>query len=184
VFGNAATAPANVATDIDVTVGAITFDNAHDYAIDGPSTLTLDTASGNAAINVASGTHVINAPLALAHNTSINVAPTDSMLTLAALGSSPAVAVTKEGAGTLVVNHVRSSSLVIDGGAVVVLPNSLSSGASKVGSLSIAADATLDLKDNKLITDTPVGTFTGGAYTGVQGEVARAYDFGSWDLPG
>ena len=30
----------------------------------------------------------------------------------------------------------------------------------------------------------PIGTYSGGAYTGVQGQIARAYDFGSWDLPG
>jgi hypothetical protein len=46
------------------------------------------------------------------------------------------------------------------------------------------SDGRLDLKSNKLVTDTAIGTWNGTAYTGVQGEVARAYDFGSWDLPG
>jgi hypothetical protein len=50
--------------------------------------------------------------------------------------------------------------------------------------VTIAATARIDLRDNKLLTDSPIGTFTAGAYTGIQGEVARAYDFGSWDLPG
>jgi hypothetical protein len=58
----------------------------------------------------------------------------------------------------------------------------------KVGSVSIAGTGRIDLRDNKLITDTPVGTFTGdpgvGTYDGVQGMVQRAYNFGSWDLPG
>jgi hypothetical protein len=145
--------------------------------------VTLDAASGNAAITVESGTHVINATLVLARNTSIAVTPPDSTLTLAALASSP-VAVTKDGAGTLVVNSVRASSLAINDGAVIVLPNSLASGTSKVGSLSIAADAKLDLKDNKLITNTLAGGASGGVYSGVQGEVQRASDFGAWDMPG
>jgi hypothetical protein len=53
-----------------------------------------------------------------------------------------------------------------------------------VASLTIGPDATLDLKNNKLLTDTPVGTFTGGAYDGVHGEVARAYNSGAWNQPG
>jgi autotransporter-associated beta strand protein len=54
----------------------------------------------------------------------------------------------------------------------------------KTPSVTIAANARIDLKDNKLLTESPIGTYSGGAYTGIQGQVARAYDFGSWDLPG
>jgi hypothetical protein len=54
----------------------------------------------------------------------------------------------------------------------------------RADSILVAGDATLDLGDNKLITSTPVGEWDGTKYTGVQGEVARAYDFGAWDLPG
>ena len=55
------------------------------------------------------------------------------------------------------------------------------SGVSHVGALSIAAGARLDLRDNKLLTTTAAGNFNGTAYTGVQGEVQRAYNFGGWD---
>jgi autotransporter-associated beta strand protein len=54
----------------------------------------------------------------------------------------------------------------------------------KTGNVTIAQNARLDLKDNKLITTTPVGTFTAGAYNGVHGEVQRAYHSGAWDRPG
>jgi hypothetical protein len=54
----------------------------------------------------------------------------------------------------------------------------------KTPAVTIGATARIDLKDNKLLTDTPAGTFNGTNYTGIQGEVARAYNFGSWDQPG
>jgi hypothetical protein len=54
----------------------------------------------------------------------------------------------------------------------------------KTPMVSIAAGARMDLKNNKLITSTPAGIFSSGAYTGIQGEVQRAYDFGAWDQPG
>jgi Ca2+-binding RTX toxin-like protein len=44
--------------------------------------------------------------------------------------------------------------------------------------------AKFDLNDNKLITNTPAGSWNGGTYNGVQGEVQRAYNFGNWDAPG
>jgi hypothetical protein len=67
---------------------------------------------------------------------------------------------------------------------VIRQSGSVASGVSKVNSVAINGAAKFDLKDNKLITSMPVGTFTGGTYNGLQGEVARAYNFGSWDQPG
>ena len=58
------------------------------------------------------------------------------------------------------------------------------SGTSNVDSLIIGPGASLDLTNNTLITNTPAGTATDGVYTGVQGDVQRAYNFGAWDLPG
>jgi autotransporter-associated beta strand protein len=89
------------------------------------------------------------------------------------------------GAGTLTANHVRANAVTVSVGTLAIAASGGSAaGVSKANSIAIGASARFDLKDNKLITNTPVGTFTAGAYTGIQGEVARAYDFGSWDLPG
>jgi hypothetical protein len=90
----------------------------------------------------------------------------------------------KQSAGDLTVNHVRTTTLNVDAGKVVMTPDMVATGVSNVDSLVIAANASLDLKRNKLVTNTPIGSFTAGAYTGVQGEVARAYNFGAWDQPG
>jgi hypothetical protein len=91
----------------------------------------------------------------------------------------------KSGAGNLEMKHARVASLNVSAGTLKITSSGgWPSGASKVGALSIGASARLDLRDNKLITTTPVGTFGGGVYNGVQGEIQRAYNFGSWDQPG
>jgi len=98
-------------------------------------------------------------------------------------GTTGATAVS--GGATLNANHVRGGSLTAASSTVVIRPSGgTGAGVSKVNSLAITGTGKVDLKDNKLITNTPAGTFTGGAYTGVQGDVARAYNFGSWDQPG
>jgi hypothetical protein len=56
-----------------------------------------------------------------------------------------------------------------------------------VGTLSnnIAAGATFDLTNNKLSTSTPAGTADpSGTYSGIQGQIQSAYNFGAWDKPG
>jgi hypothetical protein len=54
----------------------------------------------------------------------------------------------------------------------------------KTGPVSIAANARIDLQDNKLITSTAPGSTTNFIYNGLQGQVQRAYNFQSWDQPG
>ena len=55
----------------------------------------------------------------------------------------------------------------------------------KATTLSISSTSRLDLSDNFLIVaNGSAGTFNGTSYTGVQGDVARAYNFGAWDQPG
>jgi T5SS/PEP-CTERM-associated repeat protein len=91
-------------------------------------------------------------------------------------------------AGTAAVNaaHVRQASLTMTGGTVKIADTvtGTAAGVSRVGNYSLDGAARYDLRDNKLITDKSAGTFTGGAYSGVQGDVQRAYNFGAWDQPG
>jgi autotransporter-associated beta strand protein len=89
--------------------------------------------------------------------------------------------------GSLVLGQslTTSASVTTDNDGVLVLA---SDGTAKkvinTGALTINGASKVDVSDNKLLTTTPVGSFTGGAYNGVQGDVARAYNFGSWDQPG
>ena len=90
-------------------------------------------------------------------------------------------------AGTLAFAGPRYHTGAIDvqgtSGAAVA-PGGGSNRILRADTVTIAAAAKIDLGDNKLITNSPAGTFSGTAYTGIQGEVQRAYNFGAWDLPG
>jgi autotransporter-associated beta strand protein len=90
-----------------------------------------------------------------------------------------------DGGLVLLNSHTHSSQLAASGDAVVeVASGGGNMRVLKTGALTITESARVDLRDNKLITTTPVGVFNGTNYTGVQGEVARAYNFGAWDQPG
>ena len=79
----------------------------------------------------------------------------------------------------------RATLVDVQGTSTVeVAPGGGSNRVVRADTVTIASGAKLDLSDNKLLTSTPVGTFNGTSYSGIQGEVQRAYDFGAWDLPG
>ena len=93
-------------------------------------------------------------------------------------------AITVGGAGKL---NVVNGLTVNDGATLEVTPGATLGGNGAIDTgptLIIGASGKLDLKDNKLVTAGPVGSWDGTKYTGLQGEVGRAYDFGAWDLPG
>jgi hypothetical protein len=143
-FGSIITAARTVTLDAPQTVGAINFDNANSYSIAGTSTLTLDVASGNASLTVLSGSHSIAAPIALADDTTVNVAAGQ----------------------TLSVQHLRGAGVNVATGTLRVIagaaPNA-TAGTTKVTSLAIAAGAKLDVTNNSLIVDYTgaVGTLVG-----------------------
>jgi hypothetical protein len=165
-FAGAITAPRTVTVNNTITVGGLFFDNAQAYTIAGTNPLTLDVASGDAQINVASGSHTISAPLTLADNTTVTVTPAASNLALTGTLTAAGQNLTKAGAGTLTVSNVRAAGLTIGGGTVAVAPNGTNAGVSVVNTLSIAGDATptakLDLANNAAIVDytgsSPVAT--------------------------
>jgi hypothetical protein len=156
-FAGAITAPRTVTVNNTITVGGLFFDSAQAYTIAGASPLTLDVASGDAQINVASGSHTISAPITLADNAVITVTPAASNLTLTGTLGASGRNLTKAGAGTLTVPNVRAAGLTIGGGTVAVAASGTNAGVSVVNTLSIAGDATptakLDLANNAAIVD-------------------------------
>ena len=182
-FGSVITAARTVTLDAPQTVGAISFDNANKYTISGTSTLTMAVSSGQASISVVSGSHDIVAPVALSNDTTITVTPAASTLLVSDLKPTTA-AITKAGNGYLAVNNVRAGSLNVNAGTVLVLNSGSDAGTSKVGALSIAAGASLDLDDDDLVvgagtTKSAIETLVrngrnGGAWNGTGGITSTA----------
>lgn len=166
-----------------MTLGMLAFDNSTtSYTLAG-SEISLqgyNDADGNvAAIYLNSGSHTVSAPLILLNDTTATVAQANSALTLSNLQPS-AVSITKAGPGKLLVNAVDASALSITAGTLQMVSNDTASGVSSVGSLSVAAGATLDITNNS-VTVNYVGNSPMAA---LSADIAAAYDSGKWDMPG
>jgi hypothetical protein len=137
----------------------------------------MAVSTGQASINVVSGSHTISAPLNLNNDTTVSVAQAASTLTASALQSTTH-AITKAGAGNVAVNAVQAAGLTVNAGTVTVAANGTSAGTSRIGALSISnASAALDLNDNDLIV-------TNGTYAAVTGAIASARNGGAWNHGG
>jgi len=115
-LGNA-TQNRTVTVDSPVTVGTIILDNAaHSFTLVGSSTnsITMSSLSGESAITVEHGTHVISAPIVLASNTTVTVANATDTLTLSGDISDLSVingvntGLTLEGSGALILGGDNS----------------------------------------------------------------------------
>jgi autotransporter-associated beta strand protein len=194
-FGSNLASADTVNLDIAPTVGAIKFDNANKYTIGGTYTLTLATSSGNASIQVDTGSHEIAAPVTLGSDLAANIA--GDLLTISGPIDGP-YGVTKTGAGKLEINgtatytgttHVVNGELslgaaqtlgavVIDSSALVTLTD----GATQISSLEIAGgssapEAKLDIMSNALIID-----YSGSEspLAEIEALIIKGYNGGDW----
>ncbi|HEX8524300.1 MAG TPA: PEP-CTERM sorting domain-containing protein [Tepidisphaeraceae bacterium] len=153
-FLSAIQADRTVTVDSERTVGSLTFDNTHRYTLNGSGPIKMNVSAGNAAITVRSGSHTIVTPIVLEKTTQVKVSNASSRLTLAGdMSASAGAGLIKTGAGTLEVKQVRAASLTVAQGAVEVAANGAITGQTVVNTLSIAAGAKLDLKDNDLVVN-------------------------------
>lgn len=191
-FGSAITSAATITLTQPQSVSVINFDNANSYTIAGTSTMTLAHSEERDAVllNVIQGSHTISAPIVVKQPTTnglTNFGPrtlkaniaTGGALTLSndvtsSLGT-VSFNLNKVGGGTLNMKNIRAGAVNINAGTVGVLVNGTNTGASRVGTLSLAAGTRLDLNDNDLIVinssvsaiQTQINTArAGGAWTG------------------
>src|SRR5439155_10319932 len=176
VAGNTFTRTVNV--DIPVTLSHVNFSSANSYVLAGAGPINLAAIAGSVELNVTAGSHAIWAPVTLSNNLIVTTAG-GTGVTLSNLQPS-SVTLTKAGAGGLAVNNVRAGGLNVTGGSVVVLPDGGAAGTSKVTALTLAAGTRLDLNNNKLITASPIGTVTGGVYSGITGLIQSGRAAGNW----
>ena len=88
--------------------------------------------------------------------------------------------------GTLVLGNADATgggSINVADGALAQAQASLPK-AVTVTTLATNASGKFDLTDNKMITNSPAGSFAGGVYTGVQGLVQSGQNGGAWNGPG
>lgn len=153
-FGGSITAPSTINIDGAKTLGTLSFNSANAYTLAG-NTITLDVATGAAAINVHAGSHTISAAIVANDDVTLTVTPAASTLTLNGFNTTGHV-VTKAGAGKVVLPQVRAARLDVQAGVVqtpVPLVAVVGAGTSVVSTLSIASGATFDITGNGLILD-------------------------------
>ena len=130
----------------------------------GAGGLTTQVVAGYAIVSASGGAHTIGVPLTLASDTHFAVGAAATLDLTGGLNAAGRV-VTKEAAGTLVLNNVRAAGLNVAGGVVKIRagasPNAIT-GTSALGSLAVAAGSQLDLTNNALVMTYGTG---GGAAT-------------------
>jgi hypothetical protein len=196
-FLSAITGTSTVFADTPVTVGTMRFNNANMYHVTGGASLTLEVSAGSALVDVQAGTHKINLPLIIASNTNLAVANGATLKISDPVTVNAGKSVNQSGGGQVLYestvsvgpsasiqfgNSSHMASLTLGSAATATVTPGVNK-VMRIDNLNIAAGR-FDLKDNKLVTNKSVGTFSGGAYNGVQGDVASSYNFGSWDGPG
>jgi hypothetical protein len=196
-FLSAITGTSTVFADTPVTVGTMRFNNANMYHVTGGASLTLQVSTGSALVDVQAGTHKINLPLIIASNTNLAVASGATLKISDPVTVNAGKSVNQSGGGQVLYestvsvgpsasiqfgNSSHMASLTLGSAATATVTPGVNK-VMRIDNLNIAAGR-FDLKDNKLVTNKSVGTFSGGAYNGVQGDVASSYNFGSWDGPG
>jgi hypothetical protein len=169
-----------------VQLRSITIDSAQGYTFTAGVGGSLNF-SGAGGLNVRSGTHVINPPVSLAGESLFSVA-TGATLTLAGDFAGNGNAVAKAGDGALSLKHLRAGATNLVAGSTRITPNGGPTGTSQVASITINSGASLDLSDNDLVINytgaSPLGTASGGSYTGVTGQIVAGRNGGSWDGSG
>jgi T5SS/PEP-CTERM-associated repeat protein len=179
-FTTAITGNRTVTVDAPFTAEHIYFDDDNAYTVQGTATITLDSPAGAATVALrnahGNGAHAITAPLAIAINTTVDVAGAGNTLRLTGpMTAAAGVTLGKTGPGTLAVTRVRTDGLEVSGGAVRVESDGGAGGTSKVKSLTVAAAARLDLGDNDLLID-----YTGAApYVSIRAMLAAGLNGGA-----
>jgi hypothetical protein len=146
-------APANITLDGNRTLGGLTFDNANAYVIQQGSggSLTMNNLGATAEISVKSGQHQIVAPVIVQDNTTAFVDHNSSLSLAQGITVAGGKTLTKSGEGILSSAFIRGGSVSVLGGVMNVVANGTNAATSKLDSLTISPDATLDLTNNDMV---------------------------------
>jgi hypothetical protein len=169
--------------DADATAGVLSFNGGNHVIAAGGGTLHLDTVTGNAQVLGQMGSAAVDAPITLHKPTNLRVgrAATLALNNLTANGNN----LTKQGIGDLVLGgstSIVSATINVTSGSIKFSSDGTFNRVMATNSLTMSGTTSrIDLADNKLVTNTPAGAFSGGVYSGVQGMVQKGYNFSAWD---
>lgn len=108
---------ATVYADSAVTVGTLNIGNTSSYNLTGNGSLTLQTSSGNAAVNVTLGSQKINLPLIVASNTTLNVSSGATLRISDPVTVNAGRSITQTGTGSVI---YESTISVLSGGSIMI----------------------------------------------------------------
>jgi hypothetical protein len=171
-FGPVITAPRTITLDAPlVRVGGMTFDSPHVYTIapGAGGSIYVDVVSGTAEFAVRSGLHQITAPIVLGDHLRVDAQTGAALLITGALDATGRN-VGKIGGGTAEFRSIRSPRLDILGGTLRLASNATANDpaeSGRVGSLTIADGALLDLANNAMVLD--------GGTPGVSADAVRQH---------
>lgn len=171
-FGAAATAPATVFTDANVTARRLVFNNANKYAIAGTGTVTLEASTGNAEIAVQSGSHEIQTATTLTTSNLAVSAAASTRLDFNNKLNLNGRTMTVTGPGVVSINNNLPS-----GGAAGTVANSgatLQGSGTITGALQNLASGVVSPGNNGLGTLSVTGNFTQQASSSVLLEIGGA----------
>jgi hypothetical protein len=152
--------PQTVYTDTPITAGTLHFNNANEYVVAGAPTLTLQTTTGNALVEVDQGTDELDLPVTIASNTVFNVASGATLLVANPVTINSGKSLTQTGTGTVTYQSiitVNSNGAIAFGNSTHAHELSLASGAmATVGGSVLEVDSlsnlgTINLLNNKML---------------------------------
>jgi autotransporter-associated beta strand protein len=139
-FGTIATAPRTITVDAPKTVGNIVFNNTNGYTISGGSALTLDNGLGTAMVSATSGSHAVNAPVVLVNPSAFSA---DTGATLTVGGNVSGSALSKSGAGLVILTGTNSHTTTNVTNGTLQIGNAGTTGTLGSGAVTIGTGATL-----------------------------------------
>jgi hypothetical protein len=159
-FGSVTAGAQEIAVDIPVTLGALTFDSNSSYTIAGSNTLSLSASSGPAVITVTEGSHSIAVPIMATAGLNVITEDTGALPSLTLpIRTTVIGTLNKSGPGTLAfagsasgIGMIVLQSLSVNAGTVM-LDSGTAAGARtllQVGSLNVSSGK-LDLGSNDLV---------------------------------
>lgn len=130
-FSSTISQPRTLTVDSPTTFGGMQFNSLHRYTIAGNAALTLQAASGNAQVDVQSGSHEISAPVSLNSDAAFNAAGGNLTISGSITGTH---GLTKQGSGTVTLagSDDHSGSTTVSVGTLRVTGTMAGNGSGKV----------------------------------------------------